>query len=426
MSKSTEHKHASFIPLIGGETLGAIKAHGSLPEYILSYIPFAGHDAHLINYLRTVLKWKGRYIQLDNEESADTKYFFKNIDKFKVDSVSSVCPCAGLSSFSGASAADSSTNDWMYKSAEFVLEKVQPTVYWGENAPRLFSEFGRPVAERLAEIGRRNGYTLNLIATKSYLHGNPQKRPRTFYIFSRGNRAPLLDYYDRELDYTYDDILKMPRSELDPMNVLVSKGAPSTSSGWIAYNMDRMGCKTAMEFYEKSSETNCFIHSTASGIKNQYGDDLNTVADWMDKNGFETEGRRVRKIRGKLVEGKGFWGHGDIMVKGVGPAFILPLLGGLWNPFYDSRITLREGLRIMGMPDDFNISGDEPLRAANHICQNVPVQTARDIAHEVNAIVRGERKLVNANFVRQSNVNKSVVESVDLGKEPNSLESLFV
>ena len=43
-------KHASIIPLIGGETIGCEYAFGSPPDYFLSYEPFQSNDQHILNY----------------------------------------------------------------------------------------------------------------------------------------------------------------------------------------------------------------------------------------------------------------------------------------------------------------------------------------------------------------------------------------
>ena len=48
-------------------------------------------------------------------------------------------------------------NEWMVKSAEFVLEKVRPKVLWGENAPGLFQALGATMAPRLRALVERFG-----------------------------------------------------------------------------------------------------------------------------------------------------------------------------------------------------------------------------------------------------------------------------
>ena len=111
--------YAQIIPLIGGLPLGMKEVFGTLPEYVLSYEPFQNNDKHYINYLRKH-GWQGDYI-LINE---------KNMKLESVDVIGCVAPCAGLSSLSTTSSADSSVNDWMYKSASFVLENIRPKIFW--------------------------------------------------------------------------------------------------------------------------------------------------------------------------------------------------------------------------------------------------------------------------------------------------------
>ena len=55
--------------------------------------------------------------------TANSKSKVKDIFIPKVDFVTAVCPCAGLSSANSSNRGhDAPQNDWMYKTAEFVLE----------------------------------------------------------------------------------------------------------------------------------------------------------------------------------------------------------------------------------------------------------------------------------------------------------------
>ncbi len=82
----------------------------------------------------------------------------------KVDVVNSVCPCAGLSMLNTSASSDSATNDWMLESAKYVLGEVKPKVFWGENAPGLYGNMGKPVVEKLLKtIGEEFGYTFTFI-----------------------------------------------------------------------------------------------------------------------------------------------------------------------------------------------------------------------------------------------------------------------
>ena len=72
-----------------------------------------------------------------------------------VDYINGVCPCAGLSMLntsrtSGISrGSDAEMNKWMFQSAEYVLGRIKPKAFWGENAPGLFTTIGEGVVDGL-------------------------------------------------------------------------------------------------------------------------------------------------------------------------------------------------------------------------------------------------------------------------------------
>jgi len=57
----------------------------------------------------------------------------------------------------------------------------------------------------------------------------------------------------------------------------------------------------------------------------------------------------------------------------------------------------------MGLPDDFVLQGGK--KNLNHICQNVPVTTASDMADNVLRYVSGymDNQLIDTNFLVQDN-----------------------
>lgn len=393
---SKKYTYAAIVPLIGGEVIGTSEAlNGQLPEYVLSYSPFKNNDEHYINYIRTQKGWTGDYVMLDENEDYEAA---------AVDVVLTTCPCAGLSSFSTTSSENSATNDWMYRTAEYVLGTIKPKVFWGENAPRLYGNSGKKVADRLHEIGKVNGYSLNLYYTESRLHGLSQKRPRTFYFFTKGETAPIFPWHNKEPE-SVEDLLKMPKREDDQMNILTNEECPSKNA-WVAYNMAMTNSSTIGELANHFDKTTNLIVCTDGG----YGKSLLEVADWMDANGFSHVAKRARAMQAKRDDGKGYWAHGVTMPKGkLIPAFIGALPYCMINPFTERYITIRDGLRLMKMPEDFNLVGDKPLNKINHICQNVPVTTARDMM--LNVIDHLEGKTVNGDctYIKQSNKNKNIV-----------------
>ena len=75
----------------------------------------------------------------------------------------------------------------------------------------------------------------------------------------------------------------------------------------------------------------------------------------------------------------------------------------------------------MGLPSDYELL--EPTKSYNHICQNVPYQTAVDMATEVKGVLEGNRPWINAKLVLQHNHSQSV-EILDRADTP-SLDSFF-
>jgi len=402
--------YASIVPLIGGENLGIMEAmNGQLPEWILSYSDFEANDSHFVNYLREKKGWEGEYALLD-EDSSKRK---------TVDIVNTVCPCAGLSSLSRTSGSSSEVNEWMYRTAEYVLSEVQPQVFWGENAPRLFSRVGEGVVERLREIGRKNGYTLNLYYTESRLHGIAQKRPRTFYFFTRGlEDSPIFRYIRRPME-PIEDILSRRVKENDPMNILINKDNP-LDNPWLRFCMHKNDCETIEQYYNKIEKTtNCIVES------DRLVQNLNEAADWMEETGFpQNFANRARSMQDKVDQGKGYWAHGITVPKGQIPSFIGAMPHYMVNPFNDSYLTLRQGLRIMKMADDFDMIGENPQSPANAnmMCQNVPVTTAADMATFVLEYLRGETDTVQGDYVKQNNAK--MTHDV-VSREVSTLESFI-
>jgi hypothetical protein len=105
----------------------------------------------------------------------------------------------------------------------------------------------------------------------------------------------------------------------------------------------------------------------------------------------------------KLDDNKGYWGHGVTMLKGLIPSLIGAMPHCSINPLTGKYLTIRDCLRIMGMPDDFNLVGDSPLSKVNHICQNVPVGTAADMMTGILEYLNGECDFSSSQYIKQSN-----------------------
>ena len=331
--------YASIVPLIGGETIAMENVFGKRPEYILSYTDFKANDSQLLHYYNHSMP----YILLDEGGAAP----------HRVDVVNTVCPCAGLSSLSPSSNSDSSVNDWMVKSAEYVLESIQPTVFWGENAPRLASKMGEPVVNKLRKLARKHGYVFSIYKTKSILHGLSQVRDRTFYFFWKGNHVPVFDYYKKPYVKIEDQIRSSATNEPDPMFEQINNKQKPSDNPYYQYVLEEMhGGITHPEFFKLIDKTTNPLHY----IEDK-GVSYKEVAVWMEDRGHQKLAEKCNYMFEKLKAG------GNIMRKmtEIGKDHIGAFVGhfphSLCHPDEDRYINTREALDIMKMPKDFQLVG---------------------------------------------------------------------
>jgi len=378
-------KWASIVPLIGGETIAMENVFKTKPEYFLTFDGFQANEEHLRNYY----DYKIPYLNLSNGENPNEG----------VDVVNTVCPCAGLSSLSPQAASNSPMNDWMIKSAEYVLKEVQPKVFWGENAPRLASKMGEPVVKKLRKIGEENGYVFSIFKTKSLLHGLSQVRDRTFYFFWKGDRVPLFEYINKKPSTIADDIRAIKRDPNDPMDILTNDKIPSEEP-YYRYILEELeGGITHAEFAAKLTKS--------TGLQDYIEERTNykVVAKWMREKGYDTVAKKCDRQYHKLKAG------GNIMRKGIEipkdkiGAFVGHMPTNLTHPDEDRFLTVREALSIMKLPNDFELLN--PKRSLNHICQNVPVTTAEHPAEMVKKYLEGRLDLIDTDFMVQDNKKKT-------------------
>lgn len=400
--------HSTIIPLIGGEVLASEKVFGHKPDYILSYSAFHDNETHLREY------WKHEvpYYVLDAGGS----------HPYSVDVVSSVCPCAGLSLFSTKYGEDNANNRWMIETAKYVLGEIKPQVFWGENAPTFTGKIGAPIRNQLIAIGRQNGYTMSMYKTKSLLHGVPQTRERTFYFFWKGNKVPVFNWYDKKYAKIEDVILNTVNEDGDPMSATINSNKP-TDNPLYRYILEEIhGGISHREHFDiididdPKTPNYLDVYSLIESTDHDYA----RVGKWMSKRGYEREANRCFRMYDKLQSGGNIMRRGTILPKGYIGSFVGHYPVSLTHPHEDRYITYREALNIMGMPSDFKLL--DPKRSYNHICQNVPVITAMDMATEVKAALNDERLWIDANLFIQHNTSQT---SEVLEQETATLERFF-
>lgn len=395
-------KFGSIVPLIGGETLAMEAVFGRRPEYLLSYTPFASNDQHIVAHYKGVVP----YILLDKVDMS------KHDLPAKVDVVNTVCPCAGLSSLSPGAKAESTTNDWMVNSAKYVIEEVKPKVLWGENAPRLASKMGEPTVKRLRKIAADNGYTFMIYKTKSILHGLSQVRDRTFYFFFKGDRIPVFPFIERPHKRIEDAIREVQFREDDPMNALVSQRTPSKDPFYRYVLEEIHGGKMTHQDFQRHIQRSINPMDYLENAGVSYAD----VAKWFEKKGMPDKLiKRCQTIDTKLKSGGNVMRKITEIPKDYIGAFVGHYPTHLTHPDHDRYLTIRECLSLMGLPNDFILQGG--LRNLNHICQNVPFTTAKDMSQSVKDFLEGKLDTVSATFAIIDNKTRRI-------EYDHSLESL--
>jgi site-specific DNA-cytosine methylase len=389
-------KHASIVPLIGGETLGQMNAFGTKPDYILSYTPFSNNDAHLVNHLKDV-----PYILLD--QGGKHPHY--------VDVVNAVCPCAGLSSLSPSANSDAAANDWMTTTAKYVLEEIKPQVFWGENAPRFAGEMGKPIVAKLHKLAQENGYAMSIYRTKSLLHGLSQVRERSFYFFWKGNKVPVFKYFD-EYRVSIEDQINLAKPDSTQQEV-TNKKIPSKDDPYYRYVLEVMhGGISHAEFQKTLTKSADAMHYIEEN-----GHNYRMVKSFFEKEGYTKLASKMDAIQDKLDAGGNIMRRASYIPKDYIGAFVGHLPVSMTHHTEDRYLTYRECMTIMGLPQDFELLN--PARNLNHVCQNVPVHTATDMAFEIKAVLEGKRQMLNNSLLYQFNPQKNYEV-----REPEVLNSL--
>ena len=393
-------KHAGIVPLIGGELLASDEAYGVKPEYIMSYGAFASNEQHLLNYYKKD-GYDIPYHVLDSETPPTTLE--------SVDVVSSVCPCAGLSNYHSSYGEHNQNNQWMEKTTKYVLEQVRPKVLWGENAPALATNVGKFMRDKLRQISDAAGYNMTIYITKSLLHGSPQIRRRTFYFFWRrdafDNAVPIFNTFNTKYP-TIRELLESVKSnfQVEPIN----KKIPSQDDPYYRFylteiqgGMNHANFATSLKDHPRPSY-NIEAEMLIQGIT------YDQVGKWMRSQGLDREADKCDRRHAKLTSGKNVMMRGTIIpVDHIG-AFVVHMPSSVTHHVEDRYVNYREAMTIMGLPQDYELL--DPQKNTNHICQNVPFKTAKDMATEVLATINGERRMERASYMVQSNLNGVIRE----------------
>lgn len=298
-------------------------------------------------------------------------------------------------------------------------------VLWGENAPALY-QGAEELVDKLVEIGREQGYSFSMVKTDSQLHGLPQRRVRTFYFFWQSPTVPMLAYKLRPAPSLVAFLAAIPASA-SLQDVFVHEGV--ASERYLPYKF----------LLQREATTHAkFAAKYPRGTVAKYLEKHNLIMEciqWLEEHhptstfSLQVEGKIsktrthidvLRHMQRKLGMGLGYW---DDSIKFMGEYFsavISKNIAFAIHPTEDRFFNIRELLHLMGMPHDFQLK--DARRNINHLCQNVPVNTAADWAAEVVRFCRGEAEMTAYTFLRQDNINQTITDSLPPQEVPVKVE----
>lgn len=440
-------------PLTGGMALGAEKAIGSAPDWVLSFPGFCSHtenqdgtvksamnEYHYLTYMKKHNKLPP-YLTINRQPFADftkeedpwhpelIKNEFSTTDTIDLSNTDLVCAlpvCSGLSN------ATTTKNDetrelrncnmqWITK---FVLEHIKPKVYIFENAPALFAgDKGKPIREFIDKTAEAAGYSVTYFKTDTCLHHNAQRRPRTFVICWKWTgtekEMPPIINFERDEISVKDFLDEMPVYEQNdemPLN-------------WPNQNiLDYFKQAHPTDYRELLKERTGFAHIIECGEKDQYIEFCKTY-QWKNDDPATQEKHRVCLLRSinhtaeKYAAGSWIFDTTTAVIddKKKLPSIMHKVTTSKLHPYKDRLLTVGEILYCMGMPTDYHIYG-ETYEKSHQTGQNVPVNTARYIVSEIVRVLNDwevERRNTNGNPFFGDNDN---VEFVDNTKQTYSLK----
>ena len=323
--------------------------------------------------------------------------------------------------------ADNAANNWLYKSAEYILGTIKPKVYFGENAPGLYSEQNVKVLNKLREYGRQYGYAFTIYKTDTYRHGIPQHRMRTFFFFWKGECCPQMDWYNHPSELPFEEWI-LDKNVGTQTTHLKNYGTTSVypEMRWIMETRcDNDYSKYVAMFHKLNDENSIrtpYEYIEHNNLWQEYRDWL--INDPNKDKPMHGQGKRTPMYYidyrwGKVKQGLGYFAPQPIVYKGAANAVISKNMWWTLHPIENRYLTTREIMSLMGLPNDFELI----TKNLQQVTQNVPVCTAKDMTDQVIKFVNGELTMTPYNFIKQNNLQQKI-DKIDY-KDPDLFEDII-
>ena len=279
-----------------------------------------------------------------------------------------------------------------------------------ENAPALYTSKGKPVADKLFEIAKANGYSLSLYKTSTHLHGIPQRRDRTFAFAWKSPTAPVLNWYDEERKNFTEYLKEVTDIALYNDEIVNPKIA---NEGYGLFLKHKLGVDNV-----RTPLLEAGINTSFKYI--QVNDWLEEARDWFASTGNEKYERLTAHAISKFDAGLGIWDGSTHVFGEVMNACVGRNAHDTIHPTLDRSLTVRELMHMMGLPNNFEMIN--VMRNLPHLFQNVPTCTAASMVAEAVKFCKGELVDSGKDLVRQNNW-KQVIDTDDQRKIVHSRKS---
>ena len=389
-------KWVAIQPLVGGMAFAAEKVFKCHPSCVIDYQGVGNSDLY-VDYM--IKKGSLSHYKFDNtlysksitiaEDSKDADFESNTTD---VDVAIGVPICAGLSSANHASAKDSSMglgsdatqNNNMLSMLQYATTALKPKVYIFENAYKLATNLGDGIRAKLVKLANDAGYGVTLIKVNTENYGSPQCRTRTFFIASKDGYA----YKLAKPNIARPSIEEVLKGLTNQKGFYIPDLAENP---WYKYIYAKAGDNWRQYMLDN--------HVYAIDLLLRKDKDFDFAKQFFDEKGQAS----IERFKAKFADGKG-WISDAPLYKGPYKISSIYSHGMVRNlhPTEMRGYSLREFMRIMGLPDDM----PEP-KAPYMIGQNVPVCTASYYMNQILNILNGKTEKIDKKFILLDDVPSS-------------------
>lgn len=416
-----------LVPRMGGGAIGCYQACGEKPLWNLSWDGLYDIDVGLVNYWPDV-----PYYNLDKGE-LPPKEQFENIDF-----VMTVCPCGGLSTQNTSTGihkgVDAPKNELMYKSAEFVLSNIKPTVYFGENAQALFTERGKKVTAKLWQIAKKYGYSFSLYKTDLLEHRMPQHRVRCFYFFWKSDTAPIMEWVHDPWEGTLTEFLDTIPADATYQDVYLYNGAPSEVFRPYKFLLEKFGLthQQAVEKWDKWTVTKVIheeglMEECIEWLDKYYPNDKMSEIEWA-----QSFGDMYRKFKKKFDMGRGIFDRSPYFAAKRFKCVVRSNVRRFVHPTKDRYLNMREYMTLLGFPFDYQPTfvkaKPSSLENFQRLSKGVVSNVSMDCCLNVMKFIQGGLPMSEFKFIKQNNLKQESEpqkdEDYDLSLFENKSENI--